>query len=102
MIDKLHNIADTILGIDNIKVIDPLYKLIIINENDRRIELRNSEGNIVSPMKINRTNNVEYQLAAGIYYLRSYIKGEPEVKNYYEEIYVASEMVSRIRTIRIA
>lgn len=100
MIDKLHNVANTILGLESLKYYDSLYRLLCISNEGYTIKLTNSSGQIVSPIKESREGTIEYRLSEGIYYLRYYLIDE-ETKKYYEEIYVSSEMLGTSRTLKI-
>ena len=104
MIDKLHNMANTILGLESLKYYDSLYRLLCISNEGYTIKLTNSSGQLVSPIKESREGTIEYSLDKGIYYLRYYLIDEEtktETKKYYEEIYVSSEMLGTSRTLKI-
>jgi hypothetical protein len=102
LISKLHNTLNAILGLEPLREEVPLYRLTILNSNNYVIELTDSNYNIVKPIKIDRDNTYEYRLNIGLYYLRCYkVEDDIRTKVYYEEIYVASEMMSRPRTIQV-
>lgn len=101
MINKLHNLANAILGIEDLKHFDTLYRYSIVNISDYKIELTNSEGLIVNPIKKTRdTSRIEYRLNIGVYYLRCYNK-ENNKEDYFEEIYVSDEMMNTSRTVKL-
>ena len=100
MIDKLHNMANTILGLESLKYYDSLYRLLCISNEGYTIKLTDYIGQLVSPIKESREGTIEYRLNKGIYYLRYYLIDE-ETKEYYEEIYVSSEMLGTSRTLKI-
>lgn len=105
-IDKLHNMANSILGIENVRYYDNQYRLTIINSTgDYLIIIKNSLGDTLKPSKTDREeDNFDYRLNQGIYYLRAYTKdkdNKAKDKIYYEEIYVSSEMMDMSRTIKL-
>lgn len=102
MIEKLHNIANTILGIEDIKMSDTLFRFIIINKNEYIIKMYDTQNSLVLPTKIKRNNTSEYVLSEGTYYLRVYEKENNELNQiYFEEIYVSTDMYSRIKTMKL-
>lgn len=102
----LHNLANVVLGIDVLREISPLYRLTIVKSRDYILELKDTQGEILNPIKLSLNNTVEYRLGEGIYYLRCYDLDDEGNKNkiYYEEIYVSSNddsMMFRSRVIKI-
>jgi len=98
MIDKLHNLANTILGLDNLKDYVQTYRFIFINQYDYTVELKNSIGNVVKPVKVARDKTVEYNLPSGIYYFRCY---KDNKKVYYEKLYIFNSLLGTSRTLKI-
>ena len=102
MIERLHNLANTILGIEDLRIYEMLYRFVIINEDNYKIELKNESGEEISPIKQSKDNKVEYSLNIGIYYLRCYLVEENKTtKMYYQEIYVSNEMLGTSKTIKV-
>ena len=104
MIDKLHNMANTILGLESVRYYDNFYRFTFINENEYSVEMTDSNGNIVNPIKQTRDNQVEFRLSTGVYYFRCYSTDEDtgaRKKTYFEEIYVSSEMLDMSRTTKL-
>ena len=59
MIERLHNLANTILGIEDLRIYEMLYRFVIINENDYNIELKNEAGKKINPNKQEKDNRGE-------------------------------------------
>ena len=102
MINRLHNLANTILGIEDLKQTDDLFRLVVVNSRDYTIKLFSGEL-IVSPIKINRNGTLEYLLPAGVFYLRVYIKNDDNTytQDYFEEIYISTDMYGMLKTIKL-
>ena len=101
MIEELHNILDTILGLNNLNVEENEFTLSIINEYSYFIELKDNSNNIVSASKDESNLILTYSLPTGNYYLRVYINKEKEKQIYYEEIKVFNNMKDTYRSIDI-
>jgi hypothetical protein len=104
MIDKLHNMANAVLGLGSVRYYNNLYRFTFINDNDYTVEVQNSEGTLINPIKESRNNNLEYRLDVGTYYLRCYNIDEDtntKTKVYFEEIYVSSDMLDMSRTTKL-
>jgi len=102
MIDKLHNMANTILGIEKIRYYDENFRFTVISSSgDYIIEITNENQQVVKPKKDNRDGTYEYFLSQGVYYLRAFSKddnGNKLKEVYYEDIYISSEMLDMSRT----
>ena len=102
MIERLHNLANTILGIEDLRISEMLYRFVSKNEDNYKIALKNESGEEISPIKQSKDNKVEYSLNIGIYYLRCYLVEENKTtKMYYQEIYVSNEMLGTSKTIKV-
>lgn len=102
MIEKLHNLADTILGINNLKQFDNEYHLIIVNPKKYSVKLiLNNE--IVKPIKVGRNNTYTYNLSPGVYSLlcQEQVSDELIKTIYTEDIFVPSNLLGTSRVIEI-
>ena len=97
MIDELHNLADTILGIDNLRLYTNTYSLVI--KTDYTLIVKDSRDQIVKPIKVSRDNSYTYNLTEDLYTMEC-LDEENKVK-FFEEIYVAKEMIGTVRTIEV-
>ena len=97
MIDELHNLADTILGTDNLKQFYNTYKLVI--KTEYKPVIKDSRDNEIKPIKISRDNSYTYNLTRDLYIMTCL--DEDDKTKFYEEIYVAKEMVGTVRTIEV-
>lgn len=103
MIEKLHNMANTILGLDTLNYTDNQFRFIVINPNGYILKLYNEGDYIVTPIKIKRNNTTEYLLTEGTYYLRCYEKDEQGnlVKKYFLDILVSKDMLGRSMSVGV-
>lgn len=99
MIDKLHNMANAILGISDVRYYDNLYRYIVINNSQYKIVIKDINENIILPIKESRNDSIEFRLDIGTYYLRCYDSDNKET--FYDEIFVTDTMLNMSRTIII-
>lgn len=100
MVEQLHNILNTILGIEKLNIYNIFYELNIVNNSKYVIELY-SDDNKIKPKRISLNNKYTYNLASGIYKLYAYTDNDERALKYYSEFYVSENMYGRFKNIKI-